>query len=251
MSEFFVGYLPKEPPGIARLIRVVVVLLLLLAAVGGMVFARVQKTFAPSTFEFGKVGTFEGVVGTNPYPMLIVGRPSGAGAEDASSAYLLVAEGKHGADSEVAGYEGKNVKLRGTLIYRDHHRMIEVVRGSIAATNAAPQPLPGVIQLGPFELTGEIVDSKCYLGVMNPGSGKVHRDCATRCLSGGIPPAFVTNDLLGSPALFLLTDGNQGPLPKKAFLQWVDQPVRIRGQVLRSGDTLYLQTSAEAITPLP
>jgi hypothetical protein len=27
-------------------------------------------------------------------------------------------------------------------------------------------------------LTGEIVDSKCYLGVMNPGQGKVHRDCA-------------------------------------------------------------------------
>ena len=251
MSEFFVGYLPKAPPGIARLIRIVVVLLLLLAAVGSIVFARVQRTFAPSTFEFGKVGAFEGVLETNPYPMLIVAKPGAAGAEVASTAYLLVAEGKHGADSEAADYNGKSVKLRGTLIYRDHHMMIEVVKGSIAATNTAAQPRPAAIQLGTFELTGEIVDSKCYLGVMNPGSGKVHRDCAARCLSGGVPPAFVTNDLLGSPAFFLLTGGNQGPLPKEAFLKWIDQPVRIRGEVLRSGDTLYLQTSAEGITPLP
>ena len=36
--------------------------------------------------------------------------------------------------------------------------------------------------LGPVELTGEIADSKCWLGVMNPGEGTVHRDCARRCL---------------------------------------------------------------------
>ena len=40
-------------------------------------------------------------------------------------------------------------------------------------------------------LRGEIVDSKCYLGVMNPGEGTVHRDCAARCLSGGLPPMLV------------------------------------------------------------
>ena len=44
--------------------------------------------------------------------------------------------------------------------------------------------------LDTFTLIGEIVDSKRYLGVMNPGNGKVHRDCAVRCLSGGIPPIF-------------------------------------------------------------
>lgn len=251
MSEFFVGYLPKAPPGIARLIRLVVVLLLLLAALGAIVFARVQRTFAPSTFEFGKIGTFEGVLQAAPYPILLVTKPGAPGAEAASSPCLLVAEGKHGADGQAAAYDGKTVTLRGTLIYRDHHTMIEVVTGSITATSGVAQPRKAAIQLGTFELTGEIVDSKCYLGVMNPGSGKVHRDCAARCLSGGIPPAFVTNDLLGSQALLLLTDHHERPLPKEAFLQRVGQPVRIRGEVLRSGDTLYLQTSAEAITPLP
>jgi len=251
MSEFFVGYLPKAPPGIARLIRMVVIALLLLAAVGAILFAHVQRTFAPAVFEFGKVGTFEGVLEANPYPMLTVAKPGVSGADAISSRYLLVAQGKHGADSEVAGYDGKTVKLRGTLIYRDDHRMIEVVRGSISETNRLPNSQQVATELGTFELTGEIVDSKCYLGVMNPGNGKVHRDCAARCLSGGIPPAFVTNDLNGSPALLLLTDQSQHPPPKEAFLQRIAQPLRIRGKVLRSGDALYLQTSSEAITQLP
>ena len=57
MNEFYVGYLPKAPVGIARRIRVVVVLLFIFAAIAAIVFARVQRTFAPSVFEYGRVGT--------------------------------------------------------------------------------------------------------------------------------------------------------------------------------------------------
>jgi hypothetical protein len=72
--------------------------------------------------------------------------------------------------------------------------------------------------LGEFDLVGEIVDRKCYLGNMNPGNGKVHRDCAVRCLSGGILPVFATNDFNGSPAVLLLTGPNQKRLPREALL---------------------------------
>ena len=47
---------------------------------------------------------------------------------------------------------------------------------------------------------------KCYLGVINPGNGKVHRDCAVRCLSGGVTPVFATNDFNGRPTILVLTD---------------------------------------------
>ena len=94
------------------------------------------------------------------------------------------------------------------------------------------------------------MDSKCYLGVMNPGSGKVHRDCAVRCISGGIPPVFATSDFNGSPTIFLLTGLDQKPLPKESFLKLVGQPVRIRGKVFESGETLYLETERSAISPL-
>jgi hypothetical protein len=249
MNEFYVGYLPKAPVGIARRIRAVVVLLFIFAAIAAIVFARVQRTFAPSVFEYGKLGTNEGTIEQKPYPMLIVGR-SGS-AEPGASRYLLVAEGKHGADSQVSAFAGKTVRLRGTRIYRDNQTMIEVASGSISVMGDSRQPQTASTELGAFELIGEIVDSKCYLGVMNPGSGKVHRDCAVRCISGGIPPVFATNDFKGSPAILLLTDLDQKPLSKEAFLKLVAQPVRIRGRVVKTGETLYLETEPSAISALP
>jgi NAD(P)-dependent dehydrogenase (short-subunit alcohol dehydrogenase family) len=82
----------------------------------------------------------------------------------------------------------------------------------------------------------------------DPGNGKVHRDCAVRCLRGGIPPVFATNDFNGSPAVLLLTGPNQKPLPKEAFLDRVAQPVRIHGRVLQTGNTLLLETESSAIS---
>lgn len=248
MNEFYVGYLPKAPVGIARRIRAIVVLLFIFAVITAMVFARVQRTFVPSVFEYGKVGTFEGTIEATPYPILIVAVPGSA--EPQASRYLLVAEGKHGADSEVAAFTGKNVQLRGTKIYRDNQMMLEVAGASISLQGNSAQSVQSSRELGAFELSGEIVDSKCYLGVMNPGSGKVHRDCAVRCLSGGIPPVFATNNFNGSPAVLLLTDLDQKPLPKESFLKLVAQPVRIQGKVIKTGETLYLKTEQSAIFPL-
>jgi hypothetical protein len=251
MNEFYVGYLPKAPAGIGRKIRAVVAFLLLIGAACAIAFAMVQRTFAPSAFEYGKDNAFEGVLEETPYPTLVVKRPGESAGETAYSRYLLVAGGKHGANAQTAGYGGKTVRLRGALIYRDNQTMIELVSGSISVLENTGQPREAVAKLGEFVLAGEIVDTKCYLGVMNPGNGKVHRDCAVRCLSGGIPPALVTRDLNGTPAILLLTDTQNNPLPREVFLRRVGQPVRIRGKVLRSGDTLFLKTEPKEISPLP
>ena len=48
MNQFYVGYLPKAPVGIARRIRALVMLLFIVAAIAAIVFAGVQRTFAPS-----------------------------------------------------------------------------------------------------------------------------------------------------------------------------------------------------------
>ncbi len=249
MSEFYVGYLPKAPAGIARRVRTAVAMLFFLATIGAIAFASVQRGFAPSAFEYGKERKFEGVIEQRPFPTLIVVQPGSADA--GSSRYLLVAAGKHGADQQIAGFAGKKVQLRGTLIYRENQKMIELVSGSIAALGDAGQARSVTKDLGTFELTGEIVDGKCYLGVMNPGNGKVHRDCAVRCLSGGIPPIFATNNFNGSPAVLLLAGSNQKPLSKEAFLGRVAQPLRIRGRVTQNGDTLFLETEPSAISSLP
>ena len=248
MNEFYVGYLPKAPAGISRRIRTVVIALMVIAVAGAITFASVQLTFVPAMFEYGKQRSFEGIIERKPFPTLLVKRPGYS--DSGSSHYLLVGEGKHGADNEVSKVEGKAVRLMGTLIYRGNQTMIEVVKGSIAVAGSAEALPATATTLGVFELRGEIVDGKCYLGVMNPGSGKVHRDCAARCLSGGVPTLFATNDFRGEPAVLQLTDSSQKPLPKRAFLDQVGQPVRIKGTVLENGDTLIFEIGPASITQL-
>src|SRR5262249_37671718 len=99
--------------------------------------------------------------------------------------------------------------------------------------------------LGDAKLIGEIVDSKCYLGVMNPGERKVHRDCAARCISGGVPPMFVVRDSQGEIHTMLLASEDGHPLGRDV-LPFVAEPVEISGRVFRSGETLVFRINASA-----
>jgi hypothetical protein len=251
MNEFYVGYQPKAPAGIRRRVVAVVLLLMIVAAVAGVVFSRSQRTLASATFEYGSPRTFEGLVQRDPYPMLLVKRPGHVSAGDDFSRYLLVATGKHGANQQLAGYGGASVRLSGQLIYRDNLTMLEVVSGSLTRIPGADTIVPESILIGTRSVVGEIVDTKCYLGVMNPGQGKVHRDCAARCISGGLPPALATRDFDGKPAMLLLADSANKPLPLSEFIDRVGQPVRVEGAVSKSGDMLLLQTRRAKINPLP
>lgn len=249
MKEFYVGYLPQAPPATRRFVRRIVGLLLFAAVGSAITVAALQNPFAASVFEFGKTRTFAGTIEANPYPTLIVTRPGNATPR--ASRYLLVAKGKHGADQEVSSYDQKAVRLSGTLIFRGGQTLIEVDQGSLSEDKtAAPEPDAEAKDLGMLELVGEIVDSKCHSGVMNPGEGKVHRDCAVRCLSGGIPPVFAVADFEGAPATFVLTDHDQKLLPGTS-LRLAAKPVRIRGHVVQIGDSLRLETDPASISELP
>lgn len=125
--------------------------------------------------------------------------------------------------------------------------MIELVPGSISETGEAAGFTPAPQNLGEFTIQGEIVDSKCFLAVINPGEGKVHRDCAVRCISGGIPPGFVTDHFNGTSKILLLTDEDGNALNKKMFLDKVAQPAQIHGRVREHDGLVYLQTDANAI----
>ena len=247
LSEFYIGYLPKAPAGVRKMVRLVVAGILIASIAGALLFAAAQREFANSSFAFGKITGYQGTLFEEPYPGLIVQDQSGA--TENGRTYLLVAPGKHGAELIVNGYAGRNIRLQGTLIHREEGQMIEVVPGSIGEASGRPVSRSAPRYLGEFTLKGEIVDSKCFLGVMNPGQGKVHRDCAVRCISGGIPPAFVTDDLAETARILLLTDETGKPLKKGLFMKRVAQPLQIHGRVLESEGLLYLQAaSGEIIT---
>ncbi len=248
MNDFYVGYLPKAPTRLARFVRRAIVVLGFVVVTIALMLVVAQRPFANSAFEYGELRAFEGVVEAQPFPTLLVARPGETGQQDKYSRYLMVAPGKHGADSLVAAADGKQVRLKGQLIYRDGGTMVEIVPGSIAVEDTAPAVQQTTRDLGSVTLSGEIVDSKCYLGVMNPGQGKVHRDCAARCLSGGIPPIFITTD--GRQQLLLV--GRDGrALGRDALREFIAEPIQVDGELVQRGSTQLLKIDPRALRHAP
>lgn len=248
-EEFYVGYLPTAPRDIAGMVRLVVIVLLIAAAAVAVALVVGQHRFEASRFEFGVVKEFEGELLEHPIPRLLVKRNSNAEKILPFVTYALVGQGKHGAAANVLGFNGQRVKLKGTLIQLDDTTMIEVIPGTILP--APPSSEIGLSDstnevLKTTALVGEIVDSKCYLGVMNPGHTKPHRECASLCIRGGIPPLFVVKDAEGhSVNLWLVSD--TGEPVNQQVLDFVAEPVQITGQVNRSGDQLYLYANPQTI----
>jgi hypothetical protein len=249
MNDFYIGYLPKAPTALASFVRKVIVVLGLIVLTMALLLVIAQKPFANSIFEYGKVRSFEGVVAAQPYPTLLITRPGAIGQQDKYSRYLLVAPGKRGADGVVDGFDGKQVRLQGQLIYRDGRTMVEIVPSSIVVAGTAPPVQEIDRDLGTVTVNGEIVDSKCYLGVMNPGQGKVHRDCAARCLSGGIPPIFIVRDGIttaGHEQLLLVgLDGRA--LGRDALREFIAEPIQIQGELIERGSAQLLKVDPKAL----
>jgi hypothetical protein len=230
-QDFYIGYSPKAPVTLGRWVARLLTGLVLTGLAVAALLTLGQAPFANSRFEYGVDRDYSGVIEEWPYPIL----------RTASSSFLLVAPGKHGLSGAVKGLQGKSVNLRGSLIERGQDRMLEVLPESIR--EIGPLPIPALNEpadLGPVRLRGEIVDSKCYLGVMNPGNGKVHRDCAVRCISGGAPPAFIARDSSGETKVLLLV-GSDGRALNREILSFVAEPLEIQGRLVRSGSTLVLK----------
>jgi len=199
--------------------------LLIVAVAIACVLVFAQSPFAASAFEYGQFRDYTGALETWPYPMLVTD----------DRRYLLVAPGKHGI--ALSPGPGDCIHVKASLIHRDSTEMLEA--SGVSRQACAPNPQPRMT-LGPIVLTGEIVDSKCYLGVMNPGNGKVHRDCAARCISGGVPPAFIAKDSSGNTQTLLLTG-----IPKSELLAHVAEPVHLSGELISIGSTLVFKARLE------
>jgi hypothetical protein len=234
MSEdFYVGYLPKMPKSVAKIVRFFVISVFAVAVGVTILLWFGQKPFADSYFEFTETKQFTGYIQAEPIPFLLVEQSEKNNGLPMFERFPLVAEGKFGIDVSV--FKNQFVSVKGKLIYRDDLKMIEVAANSIfrqETKNSAPAETAE--SLGVQTLNGEIVDSKCYLGVMNPGQSKPHKECAIRCLSGGIPPLFIVKDTAANVSeLWIMAD-------KSKFLDYVAEPVEISGEVKRQGDKLLI-----------
>ncbi len=246
MSDtFYVGYLAM-PPATARRLKRVAGALVVLAAVVATALAIATGPFDRATYEYGKESTWRGKLEATPVPVLIATTTPVTGSPfETVERFPLVAQGKHGADAMLAGLDGATLRLKGKRIMREGTTMLEVVPGTIARdesslpADGAPAAASHIEDLGRATFSGEIVDAKCFLGVMNPGRLEVHRACAVRCIAGGIPPMLFVRGEQGREAHLLLVDANGRPMNDRV-LGLVARPVTIVGRLERRDNLHYL-----------
>jgi hypothetical protein len=239
-DEFYIGYERLMPPQMARLVRRAAVALLVLAFAVPLLLVVFQGRFAAARFEYGQVRTVEGRITERPYPALDVAAASAGTPEF----YWLVGPGKHGAAALVRGLEGRTVRVRGTLIERDGVSMLQIEPGAVEATGEHDPPkASALVRTRTLTVTGELVDSKCHLGVMKPGEGPLHRDCAVRCLLGAVPPMIAVR---GQRVRLALVDERIRPFFSD-FSSLAGRPIRIRGTEIRQGAKVFFSASAADI----
>jgi hypothetical protein len=242
-DEFFIGYAPPMPPGLARFVTRIVIGLACGASAWAVTVAAGHVALEGGTFEFGHPQRFAGTIVERPYPALRLDDAD----QNPTPLLLLVAPGKHGADTLVHGLDGRHLMLSGTRVRRGAHTMIEIEPASLVPGEASASSGASALAqtessgVGPITVRGEIVDSKCFLGVMVPGSGKTHTACASLCMRGGIPPALYVQDHAGHSVLMLLTGISDEAIGSQA-LHIVGEAVDVNGTLRRQGEWLVLRT---------
>lgn len=253
-DEFYVGYHPL-PWGHSRFLRVAVpVMLWVMAVVAGIAAWRMHNPGA-GTWDTAAERTWTGIVRTDPVPMLQI---EGAGGEP--ELIMVVEMGKLGGGQRLEPYVGQWVTLRGYLLEREGRRMIELLPtagmtpaiteedDAVAimphAEGVALTAEPEVERLGEVDLVGEILDAKCYLGAMKPGSGKAHRACAQLCIRGGIPAMFypAPGQRVAEP---LVVDFGEFQGDERQILDAVGLRVRLRGDLERHGGIWVVRPAGE------
>lgn len=201
-QAFYIGWQSRMAPELARRHRMVVIGAAVAMPMMVAVLVWFQNSVDRGHYEFGIEKTFEGTLYEHPVPRLRLNSSDGKTVD-----HILVGAGKFGPGPIIAGAEGHRVRFNGSLIIREPFRMIELNRPDTFVNldkDSAPAPPPAVSPLGEGTFTGELVDTKCWSGVMRPATGKVHRGCAIRCLSGGVPPGLLVRDGSGDGMVLLL-----------------------------------------------
>ena len=257
-KEFYIGWQPMAPDGFAGMVRKAVTVIAIGVVAGAGLLALQQKKFSTSNFEFGQLTEVRGIYQSLPVPSLRMVTSRDAFGNQSWMTMPLAGYGKFGAEGVMAALEkeknisldGKELTLKGTLLYSDGKTLLQVdindhplVKVNESATGIG---IPARKELGQVKLTGEVLDPKCYFGVMKPGYGKPHRDCAIRCIAGGMSPVFWVHDDSGSSAYYLLLDEN-GNKMNEELQDHIAEPVSLEARAVQVDDWTVLYVNKSSI----
>ena len=253
-DEFYIGWMQQAPKSFASWVKKYLFVLLPIIIVLGVLLALSQKQFGTGTFEFGTLTEVKGIYFNAPFPNIKVVDGKDIWGNENYITVPLIGFGKHGADGVVAdlekekniSFEGKEIILKGTLLYNDGKLLMQIDANDKPLLNVSGNKsntdFVQTKDLGTLDVKGEIVDPKCFFGVMKPGEGKPHKDCAIRCILGGIPPVLKVTDNEGKQNYYLIV-GEHGEKMNEAVQDYVATQVNIHAKAIEYGDwiVLYVQ----------
>jgi hypothetical protein len=238
-NEFFVGYL-KAPQSIVSFYKIVIPIILLISVAVGGGLSLNQQSAGKGVAELSNESTMSGYLTLDPYPVLhYVGK--------GKRSVILVDRFKKSANELLQPYVNQWITVSGLPIVRGDWTMLQVSADAdvqLVSSNTEFEVVDHY--LGEVTFEGEIIDSKCFLGVMKPGGGKVHRACARLCLLGGVPPMLAVKNKLGERLGYLLMneDGSSASIP---LSDKVAVPVKLSGTLLQRGELQYVRLNGDDV----
>ncbi len=237
-TDFFIGWLGKIPNSYQNSLRFFVPSLFIVSILLVVIISISTNKVRFSSYDYYKTLSFEGELLLKPFPMLRV-LEMDKNRNPKVVLYPLVNEGKFGADQSIETFLSQYpnekrvfVKIEAKIISRDGQVAMEITDKKdniqkIKLRTSIPDLVIG--QTRDTVLKGEIIDPKCYLGVMNPGEGKPHRSCAINCIKGGIMPAFISGN--NKTKNYYILIGKYGNKVNNEILFAVAEPIEIKGKV--------------------
>jgi hypothetical protein len=256
-NEFYIGWMAKAPASYGKHIKRVVAGLAITVACGSIVLALLQKKFSTAVFEFGNLTTVKGIYRQHPVPSIKVMTERDLFGNTTYITMPLVGYGKFGAEGVIKELEKeknllldkKEVIFKGTLLYSDGKTLLQIDKNDnplINVTNGSVSSVvnPVIKELGTIKLKGEVLDPKCYFGVMKPGSGKPHRDCAIRCIAGGMSPVFYVRNKNGEASYYLILD-KDGNKMNDELRDYIAEPVSLEARAVQYDDWVILYVNGK------
>src|SRR3954466_8739377 len=167
-DEFYIGWMGNAPHSFASTIKKYLLVLFPIVIVLGVLLALSQKKFGTGNFEFGTLKEVKGIYSNVPVPNLKVVNGKDIWGNENHITIPLIGYGKHGADGIIADLEkekntllqGKEVTLKGTLLYNDGKLLMQIDKNDKPLLNIAGKKnvAPKIKDLGTMDVKGEIVD---------------------------------------------------------------------------------------------
>jgi len=258
-TPFFIGWSNTNHPSILQFVNRFAFGLFALGLLVSIGFTSQIRHIAHSSFDYDHLKDIKGQLISFPFPGIRTISGKDRNGSPIIKTYPLVNDSKFGANGIVASMKKKfdsekyTTLVNGAVIERGNTTAMELSNGFSSVKMLLQEnkiPKAALVKLGDSSLIGEIIDTKCYLGAMNPGEGKPHRSCAILCIGGGIMPMVSFRGRDGKMDYAMLL-GPNGETINKEVLKYVAEPVLIMGKLYRFDNWYVLYTNPKMnIQPL-